>query len=156
MFQRHLQLLLRRASDVHVLEHGTVRHVRLVLPAVGADSLTARRPYRPPREKRPPGAAWPKQADARCWAQATRFTARRADPLSRSATLRSWATCRFNQNSGDVPNARPRRNAESAEMFRLPARMAEIRFAGTPSARASAMALKPSGSKYSSRRISTG
>lgn len=73
-----------------------------------------------------------------------------------SAFDRSCAVCRFSQNSGPVPKYRPSRSAVSADKSRRSRKMSLMRLPGTPISSASCRALRPRGSKNSSRSTSPG
>jgi len=73
-----------------------------------------------------------------------------------SAFRKSYVICRFIQNSADVLKNVPNRNAVSPVIPRSPFRIAVIRLGGTSMALAKALAVRPSGFKNSSFRISPG
>ena len=77
-------------------------------------------------------------------------------PCFAKVTDRSCAVCRFSQNSSVVSKGAPAGLLCPALTARSDAMMLVIRFGGTSMSRLSALALKPSGIIYSSRRISPG
>ena len=80
-----------------------------------------------------------KARQMRSYAARTSMASRR--PSFSSVTVRSYRVWRFIQNCADVPNRRPRRSAVSAVMPRLLLIMSVMRPEGTPSSRASLLAL---------------